>query len=368
MTIRTIRKTVCAALSTIGVALVAAMPRPGIAATACSDSASSACYFTFEPPGAGGRLDYFAAPASENAAPGTALIAVHGHPRDANRTFDAALRAARRAGAADGMLIVAPVFQVAAADAARCHSAGVPEAAPGDLLWRCDSWEGGDAADNSADFTSFAAMDALVLELHRRWPSLHRVTIAGFSAGAQFVQHYIGFAAVPPDLGLKIRYVIADPGSWLYFDPVRPQPSPAVDAAACGAAGDCPLSLAPVTASCASANDWKYGTDRMPARLGRDAAAARARYVQADIHYLEGALDTGTARGTAYRILDKSCAAMAQGPFRLQRGLGYAQYDRQVLAPDRPHPLVIVPDCAHDVRCVFPADAARAALFDSAAE
>ncbi|MDQ0080195.1 hypothetical protein J2W35_000523 [Variovorax boronicumulans] len=311
----------------------------------CTASASLDCYRSFQPAGAGGTLNYYAslAPgAAATAGPMKALIAVHGHPRDANKTFDAALRAVRNADALGGTLVVAPVFQVAADKAGKCSTPGVPAAQPGDLLWTCGSWLEGGRAGEGGRITSFAAMDALVTELTQRWPSLRTVTIAGFSAGAQMVQHYIGFAQNGG--AVAVRYVVADPGTWLYFDPFRPQPTP--DATACPAM-----------------NRWKYGTDDLPAHLGRSAAQARRQYAEADISYLEGELDSNDARGTAYRVLDKSCAAAAQGPFRLQRGLAYAQYDRTLLAPAKRREVVVVPGCAHDVACVFPSEAARAALI-----
>jgi hypothetical protein len=229
---------------------------------------------------------------------------MHGHPRDADKTFNAALLAVRNANALADTLVVAPVFQVAADKAAKCSAPGVPAAQAGDLLWTCGSWLEGGRADNGARITSFAAMDALVAELARRWPSLRTVTIAGFSAGAQMVQHYIGFAdqAQAGAGSVAVRYVVADPGTWLYFDAWRPQPV---------ADGACP-----------GVNRWKYGTDDLPASLAlvRTAAQARQRYAAADISYLEGALDSSDAKGTYYGILDKSCAAMAQGPYRISAG------------------------------------------------
>ncbi|HGE6662124.1 TPA: hypothetical protein ACGB9F_003907, partial [Serratia marcescens] len=107
----------------------------------------------------------------------------------------------------------------------------------------------------------------------------------------------------------------------------------------------------------------KYGPEALPAHLQRTAAAARRRYAAADITYLAADGDTGTAPGAYYRILDKSCAAQLQGPYRLQRALAYADYDRRYLAPEKPHRLTLVPGCGHNVACVFPAPAARQALF-----
>jgi hypothetical protein len=255
----------------------------------------------------------------------------------------------------------------------------VPAAEAGDLLWTCSSWlEGGRASNgngndygNGNGITSFAAMDALVTELTQRWPGLRTVTIAGFSAGAQMVQHYIGFAQERQAGSVAVRYVVADPGTWLYFDPVRPQPmrdGVAVAWTACGSGADtlrnCTLTFSVAAdGACPALNRWKYGTDALPDSLGRNAAQARQRYAAADVSYLEGALDSSDARGTYYGILDKSCAAAAQGPYRMQRGLAYAQYDRTLLAPGKRREVVVVPGCAHDVACVFPSAAARDVLL-----
>ena len=342
----------------------------------CADGASADCYFSFEPGGANGRLHYYASqsPDANAGAPQTApvgaLIAVHGHARDANKIFNAALLALQRANAANEVLLVAPLFQVAAGEAGRCQTAGVPAAQEGDLLWTCGTWQSGGAAGNGSAFTSFAAMDALIAELRRHWPGLRTITIAGFSAGAQMVQHYIGFAEIHSPAELAVRYVVADPGSWLYFDDLRPVPAldgKTADWSKCTGGADnlggCAFEFAKVTARCPTVNRWKYGTDGLPALLRRSAAEARNRYAQADISYLEGALDTGTAPGASYKILDKSCAAYAQGSYRLQRGLAYAHYDRALLAPGKQRKVVVVPGCAHRVDCIFPAETARSALL-----
>jgi hypothetical protein len=310
----------------------------------CAGPASSACYFTFTPPGSGGRMHFYASQVPGAGAPTSALVAIHGHPRDANTSFNAAMAAVQRGGALHRSLVVAPVFQVAAADAAKCQAIGVPAAQDGDLLWTCASWIAGGAARNAAGLTSFAALDALVAELQQQWPSLQTITIAGFSAGAQMVQHAIGFAAVPParPTPLALRYVVASPGSWLYFDPVWP---------------------ATTVAACPQVQRWKYGLEQLPTGLGRSADQARAHSAQAHIHYLAGALDSSDAPGAFSKILDKSCAAMAQGPYRLQRGLAYAAYDRSLLAPDQQRSITTVPGCAHNVACVFAAPEAQAALL-----
>jgi hypothetical protein len=348
--------------------LALAIGPPSARAGACDERASDACFLAFHPGGGEGVMHYYASRDPSSAGgPSRALIVMHGHPRDANATFDAGLAAVKGAGAGDDVLVIAPLFQVAAPEATHCETEGVPAAAPDDRTWTCGSWLDGGASTNFGAISSFAAMDALLVEIKSRWPGVTRATIAGFSAGAQLVQHYIGFAADAPPLA--VRYVVADPGTFLYFDRARPSPTrggASADWSTCeGGAmglGDCEIAFVDPGDACSKVDRWKYGLESLPSNLGRDGADVRSRYVAADVGYLEGALDSGEGKDAAYTALDTSCAAEAQGPFRLQRGLAYVQYDRAFLARDRPRPLVVVPGCAHDVACVFPSAAARDVL------
>lgn len=276
-------------------------------------------------------------------APGTAkpseiMIAMHGYKRDANRTFDAMDQAVNAAGK-QGVVVVAPIFAVATDDAAKCQFTGVPTARPDDALWTCASWLDGGTAQN-AGLTSFRALDELTASLHRQFPGVRVITLAGFSAGGQFVQHYVAFAR-PPAPDVNLRFVVADPGTWLYFDSYRPETEAAL---------------------CPGYNDWKLGLGHLPAALGTDPAKLRSIYANADVQYLEGALDDSAGPGTFYKLLAKKCGAELQGPYRLQRGALYAAYDDKMLAHGA-HRLTIVPGCAHNVSCVFPSAAARGALF-----
>ncbi|GAK26970.1 MULTISPECIES: hypothetical protein [Serratia] len=318
-------------------------------------------------PAAGDLLYFVAQP--QDVAPDSALIVLHGYPRDAGKTLAAAVKAAQLAGQTGQTLLVVPLFPVSDAQSGHCHSPGVPQAQAGDALWSCSSWiEGG--LDNRGKTSSFAALDRLVAELKVKWPRIRWVTVAGFSAGAQFVQHYVGFANPPP--GIKLRYVISDPGSWLYFDRRRPQPvikGRPVDWRDCGSTRGCTFDWVEVNSdACPNVNRWKYGIEQIPPFLAQKTESMRERYASADITYMAGEKDTGDAAGSFYKILDKSCAAQAQGPYRLQRAIAYAAYDRRFIAPHAKRDLAIVPDCAHDVSCVFPSHVGRQALFNKNAD
>ncbi|WP_455922550.1 hypothetical protein [Pseudomonas putida] len=265
-----------------------------------------------------GSLHYFASQAPNDQAQ-SALIVLHGFHHDARRTFDTGVAVAPQG------LVIAPLF---ASVGNQCQGSDEPAPQPGDLQWSCGGWAQGEPALQGGTVTAFQAMDALIAQVRRQWPSVRSITVAGFSAGAQLVQHYIGFAAPQPGL----RFVVADPGSWLYFNATRPYP-----------AGDCP-----------ALNQWKYGTDHLPAWLPHDARTAARRYADAEVHYLAGTLDTGRGKGTAYKVLDRSCAAMAQGAYRFERAQAYAQAQGQ--------PLIEIPGCGHDMRCVFESAAARTLL------
>jgi hypothetical protein len=182
----------------------------------------------FALPNGAGEFHYFTINAkSDNVT--SAAIVLHGHPRDVGATLSATLTAAQGNPAARNAVIVAPLFQVSAEQVRHCHSPGLPTLQPDDALWRCNSWLAGEL-DERKRLSAFAALDALMKDLKQRWPGIRSVTVAGFSAGGQFVQHYIPFAHPPADIA--VRYVVADPESWLYFDN-RPE------------------------SGCAIANEWK---------------------------------------------------------------------------------------------------------------
>lgn len=85
----------------------------------------------------GGNFSYYVAH-EHSAQPRNALVVMHGHPRDAVKTLQAAIDAAQAAGAGGDTLLAAPLFR-AGKLAVHCHSAGLHQPQDGDALWRCGS-------------------------------------------------------------------------------------------------------------------------------------------------------------------------------------------------------------------------------------
>jgi len=369
-----------ALLGTLAAPVIAAAPAP----SPCTTAAAS-CLATH--PIGDHKLRYYRSlPITEAGAPKAVLIAIHGYQHDADVTFNAVAKAAQTSGALGTTLIVAPVFQPED-DPNHKPCTGTPKPEPGELTWSCGGWSQGHAASGHGP-TVFDVTDQFIEAILAANPSIRTVTVAGFSDGGQMVQHYAAVAA-PKLSSAKLRFVVGDPGSWLYFDPTRPYPvhdGKPVPWSACqptssGSLG-CDLAMLPDVPGpparwtppagwtppqkCDSGwrnnfNNWKYGTNQPPSEVKRSAADMRSAYATADVTALLGIGDDKGGPANMRTVFDMSCPANLEGNYRLQRGLGYRHYAETVLKA--PHRFVLVPVCTHDPTCVFTSTEAGPVLF-----
>jgi hypothetical protein len=145
---------------------------------------------------------------------------------------------------------------------------------------------------------------------------------------------------------LRVRYIVANPSSYLYFDPQRP------------VAGSDDFAMPADAADC-SYDRYKFGLQRRNAYMNATSGAGLAeRYRKRDVVYLLGDMDTNPN----HRSLDKSCAAAAQGPTRFARGNAYKAYLDRFQEPHG-HRLFVVPSVAHNGRKMLTSKAGIAALF-----
>jgi hypothetical protein len=264
-----------------------------------------------------------------------AVIVVHGWPR---RDLRSGERAASRAGtAADDALIITPQFLIQA-DIAAHH---LPDTT---LRWGPNDWAIGRDATAPALISSFDVLDAILGRLADRqmFPNLREVVVSGHSAGGRFVQRYAAVGHGHVSLlaaGIHIRYVVANPSDYLYFDATRPfAPAP----------------------GCTNVNRWGYGlSSGIPRYVSQrsDPEQLRTDYLAKDIIYLLGTGDNDPN----HHQLDRSCAAETQGATRLQRGLEYVKAMR---ASGALHQTVLmVPGIGHTSGGMFTSQCGVFALF-----
>jgi hypothetical protein len=240
----------------------------------------------------------------------TLLIFIHGLHRNAMGYFDDAMEAVRSAGQRKTTLVIAP--QYATEDDMGMFGGG-------DLLyWHKAQWKDGYASvttssrSHQVSMSSYELMDSLIAGIlaSGNFPNIHRVVVAGHSAGGQFVDRYSVTTPIP-DIWTSVpfRFIVMNPSSYLYPDARRPARDGSF--------------VVPDSADCPEYNHYPKGLTRLNAY----AEAAGADHIlrnmlQRDIFILLGGEDTEIDDPD----LDISCAGNMQGAFRLNRGISFISY------------------------------------------
>lgn len=286
-----------------------------------------------------------------------AVIVVHGRLRDADKYFDLSMHAARSSNVLADTLVIAPQL-LTFADAAR-H-----ELAANVARWRNEAWRTGEVGKAPFAISSFEVIDGIIALLsdRTRFPNLERIVVAAHSSGAQFVQRYavVGRAdqvltaaglqpfadgadvTVGKGAVMRVRYVVANPSSYVYFDATRPKP----------------------VEKCAEYNHWLYGMVDPVSYVAGDSKAMEQRYLTRRVIYMGGGRDVDPN----HSALDKSCMAETQGVNRLERSLNYfshVQKHAKLQGVTLRHTRVEVPGVAHDADRMFNSVCGMAALFDT---
>lgn len=301
--------------------------------------------FLVQSPEGSGVIHYFGTGSLDGSPTAVrALINISGLLRNSDvyeRTGEKALAAANAAG---DTILVTPQF-LAQVDVT---GHGLPAST---LRWEVQTWLDGTPALAPSPVSAFAVLDAIVERLadSSRFPAVREIVVMGHSAGGQLVQRYAVVTGVFGNITrprLRMRFVVANPSSYVYFNPDRPTPS----------GGFAPYDAA----RCPKFNDWKYGFIDPPPYVTIGVAAAESRYVMRRVTYLLGMLDTDPN----HPVLDKTCMAEAEGPYRLARGLAYAQYLRMRHPDGTNQDVAEVPGVDHDGDGMFGSACGVAVLFD----
>jgi len=266
------------------------------------------------------------------------LIIIHGRLRNAETYLQSAERAAQLAGQSANTLVIAPQF-LNETDIAQHPVADTV------LRWQGNDWMAGGLSTAPFRVSSYAALDQIIERIsdRRQFPDVKQIIIAGHSGGAQVVQRYALLAHDLPALtaaGVKLRYVVANPSSYAYFNEQRP--------------------VAFNHAGCPGFNRWKYGLTDLPIYAsGQTAQQIVGNYVKRDVTYLLGQQDIDPQ----HPALDKGCEAEAQGAYRLVRGQNYFNYLLRRNPQGVNQRLIEVPGVGHNGEGMFTSPEGQKVLF-----
>ncbi|MBI4893557.1 MAG: alpha/beta hydrolase [Acidobacteria bacterium] len=279
-----------------------------------------------------------------------AYIMVHGTSRNAEDYYRWTRASAEAAGKLDTTVVIAPHFK------ARTAAGRGDEVEPGEWYWTNDAWKAGEAALNGKAF-SFDVADRILECLNdpARFPALKEVVVAGHSAGGQYVQRYAAANKMEPKMRVPVRYVVANPSSYVYMSEVRMR-----QGGTCNERGDCSGTFIKYwdANNCTTYNDYRYGLEKLTGYAAQASAEQiREQFTRRKVTYLVGELDTRTDDPN----LDKSCPANAQGAYRRERGAIFWNYMKSQLGAA--HEFGIAPGCGHSAVCVFAGPAGVKAVF-----
>lgn len=274
-----------------------------------------------------------------------AYIMVHGTNRNANEYFSWTVASTAVAGALENTVIIAPHFK------ARTREGRGDAVESGEWYWTNEGWKSGEAALNSPSGTlvfSYDVMDQILGALNdaARFPSLKEVVVAGHSAGGQYAQRYAAVNRMEPKMRLPVRYVVANPSSYVYLNELRARSG----TPAFGQFWDAD--------NCTTYNQYRYGLDKLSGYAAvTGAEQIRAQFPKRNVTYIVGELDTNINDSS----LDKGCPAQAQGAQRNERGRNFHEYMKTQFGAQ--HKFAVAPGCGHSAVCVFAGPAGVEAVF-----
>lgn len=290
-----------------------------------------------------------------------AVVMIHGTNRNGGTSLDNMVTAAAVAGVPDTTaLMIAPQFLTEEDISAKHLSSDM-------LYWDQEGWKQGDyslatIADPRPDsISTFALVDSILYRIASNNPNLQLITVAGHSAGGQFVNRYAAAntieQALYSEFGVTVHYVAANPSSYLYFDAQRVVP---------GTMDEFDIPTVETMQACPDYDTYKYGlVQPNPYVSNVWAGQLMAQFASRQVMCLLGGIDTSTTDAN----LDTTCAAGAQGPYRLARGIIYQNYLKLMFGPSvlSRHGVEVIAGVGHDSNGMFTSLCGALALFGNTA-
>ncbi len=270
------------------------------------------------------------------------LVVVHGAGRAWDHAFQVGMEAADEVDGRTSTLVLAPYFQTAE-----------DEPASDEAYWTSGGWKRGHLSVADAQrpqrVSSYAAMDVILGEVAKggSFPDLEEIVVAGHSAGGQYTHRYAAGGRAEVNVDVPIRYVVANPSTFLYIGPER------------SVEGRLDTFAVPTDPACDDYDRWHYGLQGLNTYMsGLSLTGIRQNLTTRDVQIMVGDKDLQTS------WLDMSCGAMLQGERRYHRGLLLVAY-MDLYWPGHQHVLTVVPGIGHSSRGMYTSDEGLAVLFPS---
>lgn len=254
------------------------------------------------------------------------IITIHGSERNSHTYYNSIEAMAKREGVSEKTLIIAPHFK-------EPQDVLLPQ----ELYFSAEGWLSGDEALNNQVISSFEVLDHIISLLGDKkvFPNLKDVVMTGHSAGGQLIQRYAAGSGIDSKFSsVHFRYIVANPGSYLYLTKNRPVNS---------------------TLRC-NFNDYKFGLDHLNSYMQKSFTKIIPQYVSKEVVYFLGEQDIISDN------IDQSCPAQYQGKTRLERGRSYkAQLDKEF--PRAAHYIFTVPSVGHTQYGMYTSPLGQKVLF-----
>ena len=272
------------------------------------------------------------------------VLVVHGQNRNANDYYSYLFNISTNLNLNESTLVLAPQFLL---------SQDISSLNLGSeyAYWSGTSqWTGGYLSFSTEEnprpvvVSSFAIMDSLIQFLDHLYTSADEIVLTGYSAGGQFVNRYASGSSTTA--GGKVKYVVAAPSHYLYFNDERSQNN-----------FEIPIIWDQET-ECVGYNHYRYGLENLNSYMGQiNIDTIRYRYSSKSINYLIGNEDNG---GTSY------CESTVQGEGRYQRALVYynhlmSQFGENVIEN---HKIAIIENVSHDAAQAFGSECGVFSVFE----
>jgi hypothetical protein len=271
------------------------------------------------------------------------ILAVHSSNYDARMVFNNCISLLKSQGGAESTtLVIAPQFLT------KEHTKEINDLNL--LFWKVEPFRGSSVSTTAGSrkdkrISPFTILEDIILQIadKKTFPNVKRVTILGHSAGGQLVNRFaasntVEFDAVRP-AGIKCRYIVMNPSSYVYMSPKRyvkgsegvfavPKPEE-------------------IKKDETGYNEYGYGLEKLYVyhkAKGLTAEKIRQMYPKRNVVYMLGEKDV-----VPDAAMSINPSAMLQGRNRLERGRIYYKHLIDEFGPDieKTQKLVIVPGAGH---------------------